>query len=365
MLPKVEVAIVGAGVVGLAIAYELSRYSDRTIVVLEKNRSFGMETSSRNSQVIHAGIYYPAPLLKTRLCIEGRQRLYHFCQKHRIAHNRLGKLIVACEAGESDQLRILWQQAGANGVELQPLSSREIQAMEPSVSAYAALYSPDSGIVDVHQLMQSLFHLGRENGVVFVFNSELTGVEYNGQVYTLTTNRDQFEAEWLINSSGLASDAIPEMLGLDLDRCHYRIHPCKGEYYRVKRTFPINHLIYPLPSTTGLLGIHMTPDTSGQLRLGPNAYDVPHIIYDLDDRHHDFFYQSTHSFLPNLQPDDIAPDFAGIRPRRHELSSPLQDFIITEESAQGLPCLINLVGIESPGLTSCLAIAAYVRGLMQ
>jgi len=363
-MEKVDIAIIGAGVVGLAIAYELSRQNNRSIAVLEKNTSYGLETSSRNSQVIHSGIYYPSAMLKTRLCIEGRQKLYDFCQKYRVAHNRLGKLVVACDASESASLQDLWQQGCTNGIEVRPVSGHDLQLLEPSIQAFEALWVPDSGIVDVHQLMQQLYLLSRANDVIFNFHSELLGLEYTGQDYILATNRDQFKADTVINSAGLASDAICTLLGLEIDECRYRIYPCKGEYYTLKRAMPIHHLVYPLPGKSGTLGIHITPDISGRLRLGPNAYEVGNIDYDIDDRYKASFYLSTRSFLPDLQWDDIAPDFAGIRPRLQRLSQPPQDFVINEESNKGFPQFINLLGIESPGLTSSLAIAAYIRDLI-
>jgi L-2-hydroxyglutarate oxidase LhgO len=364
MLEKVDIAVVGAGVVGLAVAYELSRQTEYTIVVLDKHTSFGQETSSRNSQVIHSGIYYPANLLKTKLCIEGSQKLYAFCNRYQVGHKRLGKLVVASASSESTRLQELQQQAQANGIQIQPLSTHEVRILEPAIRAQEALWVPDAGIVDVHGLMQRLYSLNLAQGVLFAFHSELRGLEFDGQDYTLTTNRDRFKADWVINSAGLTSDNIPAMLGINIDDYNYRIYPCKGEYYCLNKSFGIRHLVYPLPGSSGLLGIHITPDMSGRLRLGPNAYDVSSFAYDLDSRHHDFFYRSVQGLLPALQPEDIAPDFAGIRPRRQRLTEPLQDFVITEETAKGFPHLIDLIGIESPGLTSCLAIADYVRSLI-
>lgn len=363
-MEKVDVAIIGAGVVGLAIALELSRQPNRSIAVLEKNASFGLETSSRNSQVIHSGIYYPSAMLKTRLCIEGRQKLYEFCQKYKVDHKRLGKLVVASSASESPHLLELLQQARSNGIEIKSLASHEVQILEPSIKASEALLVPDSGIVDVHQFMQRLYHLGKANEVIFNFRSELAGLEFTGKDYILETNRDRFKADTVINSAGLGSDAVCTLLGLDLDECGYRIYPCKGEYYILKKSWSINHLIYPLPERAGTLGIHITPDLSGALRLGPNAYEVVDINYDIDSRHQESFYLSVRNFLPDMQWDDIAPDFAGIRPRLQKLSQPLRDFVINEESAKGLPRFMNLVGIESPGLTSSLAIAAYIGDLL-
>jgi len=363
-MEKVDIAIIGAGVVGLAIAYELSTKTDKSVVVLEKHDSFGRETSSRNSQVIHSGIYNPSYMLKTKLCIEGRQRLYNLCHQHRIRHKKLGKLVVACDPDDSLRLHNLWQQAGANQLEAQFISAREVRMLEPAIQVTEALFVPDSGIVDVHHLMQTLYYLSRENQAIFAFHSELNSIEYTGQDYILQTNRDTFKAEWVVNSAGLGSDNITALLGLDVDKIGYRIFPCKGEYYFLRKPLPIRHLVYPLPGKSGVLGIHVTPDMGGALRLGPNAYDVGTIDYDIDNRYQEAFFQAVSRFLPGLQPVDIAPDFAGIRPRLQRLTDPLQDFIINEESAKGFPHFINLVGIESPGLTSCLAIAAYVSSLM-
>lgn len=363
-MEKVDIAIIGAGVVGLAIAFEVSRQTNSSIAVLEKNTSFGLETSSRNSQVIHSGIYYPSTMLKTQLCVVGRQKLYDFCQKYQVAHKRLGKLVVTSDSHESYHLQALFQQGRANGIEIRSLSTHEVKILEPSIQASGALLVSDSGIIDVHQLMQKLYQLSQANDVIFNFHSELLGLEYTGRDYVLETNRDKFKADTVINSAGLASDAICALLGLDIDECCYRVYPCKGEYYTLKKSKPINHLIYPLPGRSGTLGIHITPDLSGRLRLGPNAYEVININYDIDYRHQESFYLAVRNFLPYLQRDDIAPDFAGIRPRLQRLSQPLRDFVINEESDKGFPQFINLVGIESPGLTSCLAIAEYVARLI-
>jgi len=364
LLEKVDISIIGAGVVGLAIAYELSRHSRKTIAVIEQNVTFGMETSSRNSQVIHSGLYYPSHLLKTRLCLSGREKLYSFCHKHRVDYNRLGKLVVASAGEDHDHLRQLCEQANSNGVEVLPLTSREVIRIEPAIRAEEAFFVPQAGIVDSHEFMKRLYYLAKDQGVIFTFCSQLLNVEFNGSEYTIITDRDRFKSEWLINSAGLHSDFIPARLGLDIDGLSYRIYPCKGEYYSLKRPFGINHLVYPLPAASGLLGIHITPDLSGHMRLGPNAYDVDSLSYEIDSTYQELFYHSVHRFLPALILDDITPDFAGIRPRRQPAGGPLQDFVIKEESSLGLPQLINLIGIESPGLTSSLAIAEYVSAMI-
>lgn len=364
MLEKVDIAIIGAGVVGLAIAYELSRRSGKTIAVVEQNTSFGMETSSRNSQVIHSGIYYPGHLLKTSLCLTGRDKLYSFCHKYRVDHNKLGKLVVAAAGEDLGLLRQLFEQANANGVEVLPLTSREVNRIEPAIRVEEAFLVPQSGIVDVHDFMQRLYYLAKDQGVIFAFCSQLQDIEFNGCEYTIITDRDRFKSEWLINSAGLHSDFIPACLGLDIDGLSYRIYPCKGEYYCLRRSFGISHLVYPLPAASGLLGIHITPDLGGHMRLGPNAYDVDSFSYEIDTTYRELFYHSVHRFLPALTLDDITPDFAGIRPRRQPTGGSLQDFVIKEESSLGFPQLINLIGIESPGLTSSLAIAEFVSAMI-
>lgn len=362
-MEKVDIVIIGAGVVGLAIAYELSRQKDWSIAVLERNTTYGLETSSRNSQVIHAGIYYSTQMLKTRLCISGRQKLYDFCSEYRVPCKRLGKIILS-DKGQTEELDKLFQQGLLNGVNIYPLSLRQLRSMEPSLQEGVAFFAPDSGIIDGMTLLQRLYLLCRDQGVIFNFYSELMAVDYSDRDYTLITNRDQFQAVRVINSAGLASDSVAALLGLDVDKCQYRLQYVKGEYFSLPTSQKVNHLIYPLPDKHGL-GIHITPDMNGQLRLGPNAYQVESLDYNIDDLHRMEFYHAARAYFPKIKPTDLNPDFAGIRPRikTHEQSGP--DFVINEESSQGFPQFINLIGIESPGLTSSLAIAEYVTGLIQ
>ncbi len=362
-MAKVDIAIIGAGVVGLAIAHELSRQKDWSIAVLERNTTYGLETSSRNSQVIHSGIYYPTPMLKTQLCIQGRQKLYEFCHKHRVASKRLGKIVVT-NKGQDEALDELLKQGLANDVNIYRLSLRELMSLEPSLSAGAALFAPDSGIIDSAALMQKLFWLCRDQGVVFNFYSELLAVDYSGRDYTLITNRDRFQAERIINSAGLACDSVASLIGVDIDKQEYRLQYVKGEYFSLRTAQKINHLVYPLPDGHGL-GIHVTPNMSGRLKLGPNAYHVESLDYSIDDRRRIEFYQTAKSYLPEITLTDLSPDFAGIRPRLKKPGPLGADFMINEESIIGYPQFINLIGIESPGLTSCLAIADYVAGLIQ
>jgi L-2-hydroxyglutarate oxidase LhgO len=363
-IPKADVAIIGAGVIGLAVARELSYHSKKNIVVLEQNRTYGMETSSRNSEVIHAGIYHPANMLKTRFCTKGNHLLYEFCIKYKIGCQRLGKLIVASDDNDREQLHFLLNNARNNGVNLKPLTSSQTELLEPSITAREALFSRDTGILDTHALIERLYFLGKEKEVIYLFDSRVNSIEHTGNEYLVETKREKIRAEQVINTAGLYSSHIADLIGIDTSKYGYRLFPCKGEYYRLNSRFYIKHLVYPLPSQ-GVLGIHITPDLSGGLRLGPNAYYVSELDYNQDDRFKNDFYQSVHRFLPSLTPDDISLDSCGIRPRLQGPGDPVKDFIIREESDKGLPGFINLIGIESPGLTSSLAIAQYVNSLVK
>lgn len=363
-MENVDIAIIGAGVVGLAIAWELSRHSSLTIAVLEQHPRFGQETSSRNSEVIHSGIYYPGHMLKTILCLEGKQLLYEFCDRYRVVNYHTGKLVVVPANHDADDLDDLRNQARLNQVGILPLTGEQIAVMEPAVSARSGLWVPSTGIIDSHNLMQALHYLAKENQVVFLFNTPLTGVYFDGQAYTVETPVEQIETPVLINASGLNAPYITRLLGMDPDQTGYRLYPCKGEYFKIHRRLPIRRLIYPLPGRTSL-GIHLTVDAGGGMRLGPNAFYVDKIDYTVAEEHHREFYEAASTYLPALQAGDLFPDFAGIRPKLQSPDDPyVKDFIIREESAAGFPGLVNLIGIESPGLTSCLAIARYVKSLL-
>ncbi len=362
MFAKVDIAIIGAGVVGLAIAYELSRSPGKTIAVLEKNQRFGQETSSRNSEVIHSGIYYPATMLKTRLCMEGNYLLYQFCQQQQVPHRRLGKLIVASDSQDCSELERLYRNGQQNGVAVEQLSSRQVARLEPSIKVSEGLFLPSTGIIDSHELMQKLYYHSKAREIIYLFDSELIGLENQPVGYQLKTSRETIEAEVVINAAGLMSAKVSQMLGIDPLLNHYQIYPCKGDYYRLRKRIAIHHPVYPLPGQ-GVLGIHITPDLQGNLRLGPNAYYVNELDYRIDDTHQEEFYNSIKRFLPFLNREDIMPDYTGIRPKLQGPGDPLRDFVIREESDKGWPGFINLIGIESPGLTSSLAIARYVKEL--
>jgi L-2-hydroxyglutarate oxidase LhgO len=359
---RVDIAIIGAGVVGLAIARELSLHSTKTIAVLERNRTFGQETSSRNSEVIHSGIYYPANMLKTRLCIEGNELLYSFCQQYNIAHQKLGKFIVGSKE-EIPAMEKLFHNGQKNGIKVIWTGKEEFQKEEPCLQADEALFVPSAGIIDSHAFMQKLYHAAKANGVLFVFHSEVKAIEPKRDGYLLQTGKETLKAGILINASGLNSDRIASLTGIDILKYGYKIHPCKGEYYRLKKRIPVGHLVYPLPGRE-YLGIHITPDMDGRLRLGPNAYYVNDLNYHMNDSRCEEFFASARRFIPDLSRDDIIPDFAGIRPKLQAPGEEISDFLIREESDKGFPGLINLIGIESPGLTSSLAIARLVKELL-
>ncbi len=369
-MKKTDIVIVGAGVIGLSCAERLSQ-EDRSVVVVEKNRSFGEETSSRNSEVIHAGLYYRPGSLKAITCIEGREILYDFCEKHTIPHRKTGKLIVATDSDEESRVERIFQNARICGVTgLRYLARKEIRAYAPDVKVRAALFCEHSGIIDSHQLMNVLYQAAQKNGVLFSFSTEVVTIEKTPAGYTVTVREPQgnefsFGAEHVINCAGLHSDTIASRAGIDIDTDRYRLHYCKGQYFRLNnpRKYSLERLIYP-PATKVSLGIHLTPDLAGGLRLGPDAHYRETIDYTVDMGQKRAFYDQVKRFLPALKEEELIPDTAGIRPKLQAEDEDFRDFLIREESDNGLPGVINLIGIESPGLTACLTIAGEVTRLL-
>src|SRR3972149_94670 len=366
MLAEIDVAIIGAGVIGLATAGEIAQRK-KEVFVFEKNRSFGLETSSRNSEVIHAGIYYPKDSLKTRLCVEGKSLLYELCDRHDIAYKKLGKIIVAASENETTQLEKLYEQGRKNGVEdLMLLSQTELKKLEPNIEARAGLLSPSSGILDSHTLLKFLDSRAREKGAEFVFATEVVGIERTGAKYRVEI-RDRegisrFLSQVVINAAGLNSDRIAQLAGIDIAKAGYKLHYCKGEYFSLSSKYRnvVNRLIYPTPEQAGQ-GIHVTLGLDGRARLGPNARYVQTIDYAVDETQKEAFCNTVKRFLPCIEFEDLEPEFAGIRPKLQGPGEAFQDFVIVHEEKTGFPGLINLIGIESPGLTASLAIGRYVR----
>jgi L-2-hydroxyglutarate oxidase LhgO len=365
-MDRVDIVIVGAGIVGLAIAERISS-GNRDVVVIEKNDSFGREASSRNSEVIHAGIYYPKDTLKARLCVEGNRELYSLCREQNIAFRKTGKIIVATTDEEVAGLAGLLEQGKANGVAgLEMLSKEEVTRREPRVRCRAGLFSPESGIIDSHGLMACLEAGASSRGALFAYGSVVEGFHLDGDSFVLEIGdsdgeRTMLRTSWLINAAGLDSDRIAEMAGIEVDEAGYRLHPCKGEYFRVSHRHrrAISHLIYPVPTAISL-GVHVVLCLDGSLKLGPNAFYVDRLSYEVEPSHQQDFFQRARRFLPFLDYQDLSPDMAGIRAKLQEEGEAFRDFVIREESGRGIPGLINLIGIESPGLTSCLSIAREV-----
>lgn len=365
-MDRVDIAVIGAGVVGLAVAARLSK-PGKPLIILEKNTRFGEETSSRNSEVIHAGIYYEPGSLKGRLCVEGNPKLYEYCAKHGINHRKTGKIIVAVTDDEVKRLEKLQKtgtESGARGLEL--IDGGKVKELEPEINVKLGMLSPTTGIMDTHNVMQSLLNEAVSKDAMISYDSEVVGMEKKAGGYAFTVKKDnyRFEAETVINCAGLGSDRIAELCGIDIDKAGYRLFPCKGEYFRLRGEPKVRRLVYPVPAA-GIhsLGIHITPDLTGALRLGPSAYYVDKIDYSIDDRNKELFYTETKHFFPDVKPDDLYPDTAGVRPKLQGPKDGFKDFVIRHEADKGLPGLINLIGIESPGFTACLAIAEYVENI--
>ena len=363
-----DITVIGAGVVGLAVAEELSRHFGG-ILLLEKNESHGRETSSRNSEVIHAGIYYPEGSLKARLCVEGRRLLYEACETRGIPHRRTGKLIVATNAGEEEALHALLGKAHANGVDdMLMLSGRVVYSLEPEVIAAAGLLSPSTGIIDSHSLMRAMRVGATDNGVTAVFRSCVTAAHYDGDRYDLEINGGEalVSSRVVVNSAGLQSDRVAALPGVDVDLEGYRLKLCKGSYFSASPPPRIRHLVYPVPTPKHEgLGVHATLDLGGRVRFGPDVEYVDAVDYRVDEGKRDAFHASIVTYLPGLAKESLSPDMCGIRPKLQGPGEEVRDFVISEESRLGLPGWVNLVGIESPGLTACMAIARRVTELIR
>ena len=370
-MERVDITIIGAGVVGLAVARALSELG-KNIIVIEKNSSFGQETSSRNSEVIHAGIYYPKESLKSKTCIRGKDLLYDFCKANNIPYKKPGKLIVATEKNEVTKLNDIYDNALQCGLaNLRMLKKNKIAKLEPDVDAETAIFSPDTGIVDSHSLMKCLFKEAKNNNVDFAFSVEAKDIKHKNSLYEVVVEEPEgdtysFESRVVINCAGLWADKVASLVGIDPEKYSYKIHYSKGQYFRIKnpKKFSIKHLIYPPPTETDL-GIHVTPDLGGGLRLGPDAVYVDEINYDIREKDKSTFLDSVKNFLPKLEIDDIIPDTAGIRAKLQSENGPFRDFVIQDERELGFPGFIDVIGIESPGLTSSLAIGELVKSYVE
>jgi L-2-hydroxyglutarate oxidase LhgO len=366
-----EIAIVGAGVVGLAVAARISKWC-RNLVVIEKNSHYGMETSSRNSEVIHAGIYYPQGSLKASLCVEGRDEIYALCEQHAIPHQRITKIIIARSAEEIPRLEQLFHNGVRNGARLEFLDAQPTNKLEPHISACASIFSPDTGIISAHGLMDFFYHESCNNGAIIQHHCEVVGIDPDGNGYSLKVKEGDRQtaitAEKVINAAGLFSDRIAAMAGINIDAVGYRLHYCKGSYFAVSSSKAglISRLVYPLSTNEGL-GVHALKDLGGRLKFGPDVEYLPtnELEYSVAESKRNAFFLSIKQMFPLIQEDDLTPDMCGIRPKLQVKGSPQRDFVIADEQPNGLSGFINLIGIESPGLTASPAIARYVEKLIR
>jgi len=368
--PDVDVVVVGGGVVGLAAAAALAA-AGRSLILVERNPALAQEVSARNSEVVHAGIYYPEGSLKAAFCVAGRRALTERCERLGIPYRNLGKLIVACDDAELAKLEVLHARAHANGVpEVTWIDAREVRRREPSVEARAALFSPSTGIVDAHALCLSFAAEAEKHGAHLVMRTEVLEIERVNDGYRLAARaadgeRSVLTAQAVVNAAGLASDRVAELAGFDVDARGLRLHPCKGDYFSLAPGAPLRvaGLVYPVPRGAGL-GVHATPDLGGRIRFGPDAEYVTQLDYAVDPAKAEAFAAAVRRYLPALQAEWLQPDFAGIRPRLAAPGEAFRDFEVAEESAAGMPGFVNLIGIESPGLTAAPAIAARVVELL-
>lgn len=364
-MEKVGVIIIGAGVVGLAIAERLSKRFD-DVVLVEQESSFGQHTSSRNSEVLHSGIYYPENSLKAKMCVRGLELIYPYLEEENVPYNKCGKFIIASSEDEVSQIKALKKQGEINGVKgLELVDSEYIQSVEADISAHMGVWVPSCGIVDVHNLMRSLEFRTERSGVLISYSTRVAGIKKTPYNYVVTFE-DGYEMEtaWVINSAGLFSDEVAEMVGLNADKHNYRLHYCKGEYFKARTNPSVKHLVYPVPHADGRsLGIHTRLHLDGGLGFGPNAYYVDSLNYKVDNTHKQEFYDCINTFY-KIDYEDLNPDDSGIRPKLQVEGGSFRDFVIQEESSKGYEKMVNLIGIESPGITSCLAIAEYVDQLL-
>jgi L-2-hydroxyglutarate oxidase LhgO len=359
---EVDCVVVGAGAVGLAVARALAM-TGREVIILEAAEGIGTETSSRNSEVIHAGIYYPANSLMARFCVEGRRKLYPYCREKGVPHENCGKLIVATSEQEDAMLAGIKQRAEANGVEgMRVLTRDEATAMEPALRCTSALLSPMTGIIDSHAFMLALQGDAEHAGAIPVFFSPALGAHVRERKIDIDVGGADpltLRCRLMVNSAGLHAPLLARRIaGMPAERVPTEYY-AKGNYFTLTGRSPFSRLIYPVPVPGGL-GVHLTIDLGGQARFGPDVEWIDSIDYTVDPRRSDGFYEAVRRYWPGLKDGALQPGYAGIRPKIVPRGAPAQDFVVQGPQTHGIPGLINLFGIESPGLTASLAIADHV-----
>jgi L-2-hydroxyglutarate oxidase LhgO len=367
-----EVTIVGGGIVGLAIAAELApHYSP--LLILEQYPKYGQETSSRNSEVIHAGLYYPHGSLKARLCVEGKEILYRICEEHEIPYKRIGKIITATRPEELGELERLYRHGLNNGVDLQYLTPEEVKQLEPNVRSFGGIFSPSTGIVSAHALMDFFYRKAKDSGADLVTGCKVVGIEKQGSEFVMAVTEhgslsagESLTSRYLINAAGLESDTVAHLAGIDTATKGLQLHWAKGSYFAVRgsKRGIVSHLIYPMPPKESL-GIHAVIDLAGGLRFGPDVEYLRErrLEYGVDEKKLPEFGEAVRQIIPDLTDDDLTPDFSGIRPKLQRKGEAPKDFVIQHEAE--IDGMINLIGIDSPGLTASPAIAKYVSNLLQ
>ncbi len=363
---EVKVAVVGAGITGLAISAVLAE-TVGDVTVIERQEGFGREVSAHSGDVIHSGVFYRTGSLKSQLCIDGGPMLYKYLEGNNIKYSRPGKYVVATSEEQLPRLEALYKAAKLSGLrKIEFLDSRQVSLQEPEVDCYSAIYCPSTGTVDSHALMKALFDEATGKGVRFRLHKEVESVEKEAEGYVITTSGgDQVRAKVVINAAGVGAPHIAGLAGIDTEEAGYGLTLVKGTWFACGKESPVRRLVFPLPEEDALgTGIHTSFDVAGRLRFGPDA-EVVESPTDraLDPEKTDVFHAELSKYLKGIEREDIYVHSAGIRPRAGD--SYQSDFIIGEESSRGLPGLINLIGIESPGLTCCLSIAVLVNSMVQ
>lgn len=362
-MESVDAVVIGAGVVGLAVARQLA-IDGREVIILEGENAIGTATSSRNSEVIHAGIYYPRGSLKATTCVAGKTLLYRYCVERGIPHMRCGKLIVATDAAQLDELEAIQKKAHANGVtDVVSMTRAQAEALEPAVSCVGALYSPSTGVVDSHAYMLALLGDAEAHGAMLAFVSPLARarVQTGGRIELEVGGAEPMllSARTVVNAAGLTAPSVARRIeGYPAEKSPPEFY-AKGNYYSLTGRSPFSRLVYPVPEPGGL-GVHVTIDLGGQARFGPDVEWIDRIDYDVDPRRAEKFYAAIRRYWPQLPDGALAPGYAGIRPKISGPKDPAPDFVIQGPQDHGVPGLVNLFGIESPGLTASLALAEEV-----